>query len=298
LSLAFTQRLPHDREIVRAAVVVLMLLPAIAAAKPRYETLPLPPAMPAASTTGHVEVGGAQIYYATYGKGDPVVMLHGGLGNSDHWSFQVPELAKHYQVIVIDSRNQGRSTISKSKLTYHAMAADVIGVLDALGIKKAAFVGWSDGGEIALDLAVHNPDRVDRIFVFGANYDSNGSKNSKAGSYPTFNAYAVKCKTDFMKMSKNPRAYDEVVDSLMPVWKTSQAFTKDQLRSIKAFTVVADGDHDEIILLDQVKEMSKLIPNARLVVFENTSHFALWQDPQTFTKAVLEFLSVKQTAAK
>lgn len=275
-----------------------MLLPAIAAAKPRYETLPLPPPMPAATTTGHVESAGAQIYYATYGKGAPVVMLHGGLGNSDHWAFQVPELAKHYQVIVIDSRNQGRSTLSKQKLTYHAMAADVLVVLDSLGVKKAAFVGWSDGGAIALDLAVNNPDRVDRIFVFGTNYDSNGSKSRKAGSNPTFNAYAVKCKSDFMKMSKNPRAYSEVVESLMPVWRTQQAFTKDQLRSIKAFTVVADGDHDEIILLDQIKEMSKLIPNARLVVFENTSHFALWQDPAGFTKAVLDFLAVKPTASK
>ena len=280
--------------------LLILLAPAIAAAKSRWETLPLPPAMPAASTTGEVDVagGGAKIYYATYGKGDPVVLLHGGLGNSDHWSFQVPELAKQYQVIVVDSRNQGRSTLSKAKLTYHAMAADVLAVLDALGVKKAAVVGWSDGGEIGLDLAISNPDRVERLFVFGANYDSNGSKNRRSGTTPTFNAYAVKCKTDFLKMSKNPQAYDAVVDSLMPVWKSSQAFTKDQIRSIKAYTVVADGDHDEIILLDQIKEMSQLIPHAKLVVFENASHFALWQDPTTFTRAVLDFLAVKQTASK
>jgi pimeloyl-ACP methyl ester carboxylesterase len=279
----------------RALLLTLLLLPALALAVPRWESLPLPPAMPAAASSGHVEINAAHIYYATYGKGEPVVLLHGGLGNSDHWAFQVAELAKQYQVIVIDSRNQGRSTLTKSKakLTYHAMADDVIAVLDQLGVQKAAIIGWSDGGEIGLDLAINKPARISKLFVFGANYDANGSKNRVAGSKPTFNAYAVKCRNDFMKISKNPGTYNAVVESLMPVWKNPAGLTKVQLRSIKAYTVVADGDHDEIIELDQVKEMSTLIPNAKLVVFENTSHFALWQDPASFNKALLEFLAVK-----
>ncbi len=241
--------------------------------------------------------GGAKIYYATYGKrsGDPVVLLHGGLGNADHWAFQVPALAKHYRVIVIDSRNQGRSTFAKATLSYHVMAGDVLAVLDALGIQKAAIVGWSDGGEIGLDLAIHHPDRVDRLFVFGANYDASGSKDRSAGS-STFAAYAVKCKRDFLKLSKNPKAYADVVNSLMPVWRSSQSFTKDQLREIKAYTVVADGDHDEIIKLEQLEEMSKLIPNAKLVVLKNASHFALWQAPKHFTRAILDFLAAERTA--
>lgn len=253
----------------------------------------MPPAMPAASTTGFVDVPGAKIYYATYGKGEPVVLLHGGLGNSDHWGFQLPGLAAKYQVIAIDSRNQGRSTMTKSKdaLTYHAMAADVVAVLDALGIQKTAVIGWSDGGAIALDLGIHSADRVSKLFVFGTNYSAKGSKERKAGSSPTFNAYAVKCKQDFMKMSKTPNEFAAVVESLMPVWRGSQGITQDQLRGIKAYTVVADGDHDEIILLDHIKEMAGLIPSSKLVVFESTSHFALWQDPDSFNRAVLEFMA-------
>lgn len=276
-----------------ALVLALLLIPSLAGAKPRWETLPLPPAMPAATTTGFVDVPGAKIYYATYGKGEPVVLLHGGLGNSDHWAFQVPELAARYQVIAIDSRNQGRSTMtrSKTKLTYHAMAADVLAVLDSLGIAKTAVIGWSDGGAIALDLGIHSPERVTKLFVFGTNYNAKGSKERRAGSSPTFNAYAVKCKTDFMKMSKTPNGFYDVIESLMPVWTSSQNITQDHLRGIKAYTVVADGDHDEIIVLDQVKEMAELIPDAKLVVFENASHFALWQDPTSFTRAVLDFMA-------
>ena len=278
----------------RLALLILAVIPALAIAKPRWETLPLPPAMPAATTTGHVDHNAAQIYYATYGKGDPVVLLHGGLGNSDHWAFQVPDLAKTHQVIVIDSRNQGRSSYSKSKLTYHAMAGDVLAVLDKLGIQKAAVIGWSDGGSIGLDLAIHNSHRISKLFVFGSNYDSNGSKKREPGKSPTFNAYAVKCRNDYLKMAKQPGSYNAVVESLMPVWRSHGGFTKDQIRSIKTYTVVALGDHDEIVEMDQVKEMAgKLISNAKLVVFENTSHFALWQDPVAFNKALLEFLAVK-----
>ena len=67
-------------------------------------------------------------------------------------------------------------------------------------------------------------------------------------------------------------------------------FTKDQLKSIKAPTIVADGDHDEVIVLDQVEEMATLIPNAKLVVFKDASHFALWQAPAEFNKALVDFL--------
>jgi pimeloyl-ACP methyl ester carboxylesterase len=77
---------------------------------------------------------------------------------------------------------------------------------------------------------------------------------------------------------------------LSPVWKNPMGFTKDQLRAIKAPTVVGDGEHDEIIVRDQIEEMAKLIPNARLVILPDTSHFALWQDPEAFNKALVEFL--------
>jgi pimeloyl-ACP methyl ester carboxylesterase len=269
--------------------LLITFISSVAVAKPRWEELPLPPPMPAAETKGSVEHDGAKIYYATYGKGTPVILLHGGLGNSDHFGFQVPALAAQYQVITIDSRGQGRSTMTRAKLTYQVMANDVVAVMDALKVPRASIVGWSDGGEIALDLAIDHPDRVDRIFVFGANYDANGSKPRDV-QHQTFNDYAVKCRSDYEKMSKTPRAYNTVVDALLPVWRNPTGITKDQLRSIQAPTMMADGDHDEVIELDQVKEMAQLIPNGQLKVFTDTSHFALWQDPKTFTQAILDFL--------
>src|SRR5687768_753967 len=131
-----------------AVLLCIAFVPMLADAKkqpPRWETLPLPPAMPKASETGFVEVpDGTRLYYARYGKGDPVILLHGGMGNSDHWSHQVPVLAEKLGVVVIDSRGQGRSTRPKdpkAKPSYDIMATDVLAVMDKLAIERASIVG-------------------------------------------------------------------------------------------------------------------------------------------------------------
>jgi pimeloyl-ACP methyl ester carboxylesterase len=265
--------------------------PAVAhAGKPRWQTLPLPPAMPRADSEGIAEIAGAKIFYAVYGKGDPVVLLHGGLGNSAHFSLQLPALVDKFQVIAIDSRGQGRSTRGNAPITYDQMALDVVAVLDKLSIKRASVVGWSDGGEVALKLGIGFPDRVDRLFVFGANYDASGSK-PRNGPSTTFAAYTVRCRSDYERMSKSGQPYKAMVDALRPLWRSPIGITKDQLRKITAPVMVADGDHDEVIALDQIEEMAQLIPNATLRVFDGASHFALWQDPESFNDAMVGFLT-------
>ena len=298
--LAKRARLFHAPRTLRSALLLLALVPALAVAdKPRWESLPLPPAMPKAEATGQVEVAdGAQIYYAIFDKaaalgkasGPPVILLHGGLGNGDHFAHQVPALADRFRVIAIDSRGQGRSTLAKGKLGYPEMARDVVGVMDALHIQRASIVGWSDGGAIALALGIEHPDRVDKLFVLATNYDVHGTK-ARSGPSPTFNAYAVKCRADAGRLARSKGAYDAAASALAPVWRQPVTFTKEQLRSIKARTLVSVGDHDEIIALDQVKEMAALIPNGQLAVFKDTSHFAMWQDPAAFNKVLVEFLT-------
>jgi pimeloyl-ACP methyl ester carboxylesterase len=284
------------------AVALLCIFVSAAAAKPaqtkpRWLTLPEVPALPKADVEDSVEVGGAKIYFAIYGaasagKAPPVVLLHGGLGNSAHFGFQVPALIDKFQVITIDSRGQGRSTKGDAPITYDLMATDVIAVLDKLAIKRASVVGWSDGGEIALKLGIAFPDRVDHLFVFAANYDANGSK-SRTGASATFTGYYLRCKRAYEQLSTSGVPYKALIEALRPVWHNPTGITKDQLRAIKAPVVMADGDHDEVIVLDQIKEMSELIPNAELKVFHAASHFALWQDPAGFNQAMVDFLTAR-----
>jgi pimeloyl-ACP methyl ester carboxylesterase len=262
---------------------------------PRWMTLPLPPVPPTATATGFVDSGGAKIYFARYGnaKGDSVILLHGGMGNGEHWSHQLPALTDKLHVITIDSRGQGRSTRpkAKSKPTYDQMADDVLAVMDHLALERASIVGWSDGGEVALKLAIHHPKRVAKLFVLGANYDDKGAKKRTNKPSPTFAAYSAKCRADYAKQSQTPKKYNQLSSWLLPIWRSPMGFTKDQLEGIQAPTIIADGDHDEIIELDQIEEMAKLIPRARLEVFADASHFVMWQDPASLNKVLVDFLT-------
>ena len=132
--------------------------------------------IPTAAISGTVDNDGARIWYAAFGDGPPVILLHGGLGNAGNWGHQVPALvAAGYRAIVIDSRGQGRSTRDAKPYSYELMAADTRAVMDELGIAKAAFVGWSDGADIALILADETPDRSAGVFFFGCNVDATGT---------------------------------------------------------------------------------------------------------------------------
>ncbi len=107
--------------------------------------------LPVTNDQGHVEHDGARIWYAAYRAGLPVILLHGGLGHSGNWRYQVPALVKSgYRAIVIDSRGYGRSTRDVRPFTYALMAADVAAVMDKLHVEKAGLVGWSDGACTAL----------------------------------------------------------------------------------------------------------------------------------------------------
>ena len=102
--------------------------------------------LPEPEVRGQVEHDGALIHYEAHGAGSPVILLHGGLGHGGNWGHQVPALlADGHRVILIDSRGHGRSTRDARPYSYELMAADVLAVMDALDLAKAAFVGWSDG---------------------------------------------------------------------------------------------------------------------------------------------------------
>src|SRR3989304_2366595 len=119
-------------------LLLLLGIVGIANAEPQWLRLPPTPTLPKAEQSGYVSINKANIWYATFGQGQPVILLHGGLANSNYWGNQVPVLAKCYRVIVMDSRGHGRSTNDGQPYSYDLMASDVIGLMDFLKIKQAA----------------------------------------------------------------------------------------------------------------------------------------------------------------
>jgi pimeloyl-ACP methyl ester carboxylesterase len=269
-----------------------LVLSAAAGAQEIWQTLPQPPAMPTPVESGMAPVRDIQMYYAVYGEGEPVLLIHGGLGHADVWGFQVPALAEGYQVIVADSRGHGRSTRSEQPFGYELMADDYLALLDHLGIDQAALVGWSDGGIIGLDIAIRHPERLSRLFAFGANYTPEGLKASVADD-PVFNAAIARSGKDYARLSPTPDEFDAFVAQISEMWATQPNYTQDRLRAITVPTVIFVGEHDEAIEPAHSAEMAALIPHSELVIMKDASHFALWQQPEAFNRTVLKFLEAK-----
>ena len=258
-------------------------------AKPLWLKLPPTPNLPKAKQSGFATVNGIRLWYASYGYGQPVILLHGGLANSNYWGNQVPVLAKYYRVIVMDSRGHGKSTHNRQPFSYELMSSDVIGLMNFLKIKKSAIIGWSDGAIIGLDIAIRHPERVTKLFAYAANSNPNGVKGDILNS-PVFKAYVSRTEKEYEKLSSTPKSYKVLFNELSKMSAAQPNFTKEQLKSIQVPVWIVDGDHDEVVKRENSEFMAEAIPKAGLLIQPWVSHFSFLQDPQQFNKDALYFL--------
>ena len=277
--------MPTFRNLVAA---VILLASSATHAAPQWLTLPPTPTLPKPAQSGFAPVNGIKIWYATFGRGEPVVMIHGGLANSSYWGHQVRALQKQYQVIVMDSRGHGRSGRNEQPYGYDLMASDVVGLLDHLKIERAAIVGWSDGAIIGLDIAMKHPERVSKLFAFAANSDPSGVADIAKSD--VFNAYIARAGEEYKRLSPTPADYKNFVDEITKMWETQPNWTAADLARIKVPTWIVDADHDEAIKRENTEFMAANIPGAGLLIQPQVSHFSFMQDPEQFTDDVLHFL--------
>jgi len=275
--------------------LVLAALVAFAApslAEERWQTLPEPAPMPKPEQSGYAPVNGIEMFYQVFGKGEPVLLIHGGLGHGDVWSAQVVDLSKDHTVIVADSRGHGRSTRNADPYGYDLMASDYLALLDYLKVDKTALVGWSDGGIIGIDIAMTHPERLTRLFAHAANVTTDGV-DPGVETDKTFGAYIERSGRDYAKMSKTPGEYDAFVEQIGQMWASQPSWTKEQLEKITVPTAIVVGDHDEAIKREHTEYIASAIPGAKLVILDNTSHFAMLQDPEGYNRAVRDFIDAK-----
>ena len=283
---------PHirmHRSFFLAALFGVLGIAETARAEPLWLTLPPTPSLPEAARSGTAPVNGISIWYAVFGQGEPVILLHGGLANANYWGNQIPVLAEHYRVIVIDSRGHGRSTRDGQPFGYHLMASDVLALMDFLAIPKAAIVGWSDGANLGLDIALYHPERVTKLFAFAGNSDPSGVKDISQS--PVFNAFIARAEKEYEQLSATPGQFKSFLEEITKMWATQPNFTAEQLQAITVPIWIADGDHDEAIVPEKTVLMAKEIPGARLLFQLDVSHFSFLQNPQMFNRDVLRFLS-------
>jgi pimeloyl-ACP methyl ester carboxylesterase len=254
----------------------------------RFDTVGAAP-LPANATTGHVPNDGASIWYADCGEGSTVILLHGGLGNAGNFGHQVgPLIEAGYRAILIDSRGHGRSTRDDKPYSYALMATDVLAVMDALSIGKAAIVGWSDGACTGMILGHHHPERIAGIFFFACNMDPSGTLPFEMT--PLIERCFSRHKQDYAALSATPEKFDEFVEAVGLMQRTQPDYSERDLAEIAVPVTIVHSEGDEFIRREHAEYLARSVPGAKLVLLPGVTHFAPVQRPDLFNEAMLEFL--------
>jgi pimeloyl-ACP methyl ester carboxylesterase len=235
-------------------------------------------------TAAHVsEINGIRLYYEVYGHGDPLVVLHGNGGSIEALRYQIEFFRSHREVIAIDSRGHGRSEMGPGTLTYVQMADDVAGLLAQLHAEPADLLGWSDGGIVALLVALRHPEAVHRIAISGANLTPEALKPGDLSGMKSGLAEAER------KIAAGDRSKPwETQRQYLQLMITQPHITASDLSRITAPALVLAGEHD-MIPEPHTRLIAAGLPNARLHIFPGAGHAALMEVPDAFNATVEGF---------
>jgi len=239
----------------------------------------------------YATVNGLNMYYEVHGEGPPLMLLHGGAGSiPEKW---LPFFTPHFRVVAPEQMGHGRTgDLVDRPFHYHDMAEDTVELMRRLAIESADVVGYSDGGIIGLDIAIHHPERVNRLAVTGANarFDGYTTENQEfaAGFDPTGRPVS----DTYARLSPDGAEHWPVfLGRLKPMWATEPSFTDEELRLTEAPTLLVIGDRD-IVTPEHAVEMFRAIPDAQLCVVANAEHGVMPAE------AVLAFLRQEPAGAE
>ena len=235
----------------------------------------------------YLEVNGINLYYEVYGEGEPLVLIHGSGQSIADMAHQIRHFSTDYRVVVADSRAHGRSGMTNEQMTYKIMAQDWVALINHLKLPPVRLVGWSDGGNISLEIARTHPSSVDRVAVMGANLSPDRS---------AVQSWAVDWVLDFSQEIDTKIAAGDTEQN----WQALQQqfyllrelpdMSLEELASIEAPVLVMAGDQD-IIRGEHTLLIYQTLPRAHLAIFPGETHFTPATDPALFNATVERFMS-------
>jgi pimeloyl-ACP methyl ester carboxylesterase len=245
----------------------------------------------------YIRVNGRQIYLEQYGHGRALVLLHGGLATiQTSFEKQLPVFAKNHHVIAIEQVGHGHTPDSNFPFSYEQMADDTEKVLRFLKVRDADIVGWSDGGILALLIAIKHPELVHRLVISGANTTLVGMNPTEVKKIKDLSAEELAQDTAppvqeaYGKVSPDgPGHWPVVVKKVWDLWLTPVVIPREELVKVKAPVLVICGDND-IIPLTHTLEIFKSLPKAELLVLPGTDHDTFNEAAETLNPIVLTFL--------
>ena len=220
---------------------------------------------------------------------DCVLLLHGGLNGSDTFTDVGDGLADKYRVGYFDRRGHGKTADTPEPFHYESMADETIAVLESIG-GASHIVGWSDGGNIGLIVAMRRPDLVKRLVVIGANFKH---EEVLGMGLDEENPVTQMLARRYMENSPDgPNHFEEFVSKSLVMWGAEPNMTVQDLSTISVPVLVMAGD-DDAINLSHTCEMYESIPGAQLAIVPGSSHGLPLEKPETVVRIVDEFFSQK-----
>jgi pimeloyl-ACP methyl ester carboxylesterase len=245
----------------------------------------------------YIDAGGVRTYYETLGTGDPVVLLHGGVTSGDSWRAQSRELAKHYQVLIPDRRGHGRTPDVDGPVTFELFAADFVAFMEALGLGPAYLIGWSDGGKVAVRVALSRPDLVRKLVMIG-------TEHTRAGGTPANDHLMLTPeghdslrsfgRSEYDTLSPDgPEHFDVVFAKWVQMWSTLPDLDLAELKHLSMPVLLMQGD-DDCVRIEHTAEVARAIPDAQVAVVPGASHGLPLEKPGLVNSLLLDFLADPQ----
>jgi pimeloyl-ACP methyl ester carboxylesterase len=231
------------------------------------------------TTAGYVDVNGLHMYYEDHGDGSPLVLLHGGMMSIElSFADLIPGLARRHRVIAVEAQGHGRTADIDRPITPAALASDIVGLLDHLGLDRAHVLGHSQGAATALELAVSYPHRVRSVVPASASVRMEGmhedltdpARQATSTRMPTQQDFAAMQET-YARLSPHPDRFDDFLASLSQSAADLQGWSDEQLAAITAPVLLVLGDRD-FVTVEHGALMLELIPGSSLAVLPGTTH--------------------------
>lgn len=237
-------------------------------------------------TAGHfIVLNGAKLFYEEYGKGTPLVLLHGNGGNIAYMKPQIEYFSKKYHVIAMDCRGRGNSELGNDSLTYIQMTKDLNSLLDNLHLDSTYIIGRSDGAIIALMMGIYFPKKVKKIAAFAANVlpDSNAIYGTNEITNDRKQADEMLAKHD---TSKNWR----VLQQRNRMMEFQPHISVDDLNKIICPVLILSCDRDDI-KLEHTLFIYQNISKSNLCIFNGENHWITKDNPTLFNSTVDKYFS-------
>lgn len=265
------------------------------------------PAQPTPTRHGHVTANGVSYYYETYGHGEPLLLLHGGLGSIEMFAPILPALAAHREVIAVDLHGHGRTRLGTRPISLIDQGDDLAIVLDQLGFAQVDVLGYSMGGGVAFRLAVQHPERVRRLVMASACPTQDAFYPELIAMQAGVSAAAAPMMHDtpmyrsYVQIAPDPAEFPALLDRVGELMRTPFDW-RDDVKRLSMPTMVVFGDSD-MFRLDKIVELYNLLggglrdggwqrehvsPN-RLAILPGVTHYEMFMSP-ALVAAALPFL--------